>query len=244
MNPKPNILVVDDDEGITSLLCSYLARFNFVAHAAADDQAMWALIDSQPIDLLLLDLMLPNVDGLTLARMLRERSTLPFIILTARCDPADRVVGLEMGADDYISKPFEPRELVARIQAVLRRTGALASAGVVPAPRAEVVRFEGWALHRDDRRLTSPAGQAVALSTAEYQLLSTFLKTPGQIVSRAELMASARGRQLSVSGRSIDLLVSRLRQKLADEAGEADLIRTVRGLGYVFDAQPVPALSA
>jgi len=237
MTPSPHILVVDDDEDITSLLCSYLGRFNYVAHAAGDAPAMWAALQAHPVALVLMDLMLPGTDGLSLARQLRERSNLPFIILTARCDPADRVVGLEMGADDYISKPFEPRELVARIQAVLRRSGAQATPAA-PAPRGEVVRFQGWRLHRDTRQLTSPEGQEITLSTAEYQLLSTFLRSPGQIVSRAQLMLEARGRQLSVSGRSIDLLVSRLRQKLADQAGDADLIRTVRGAGYVFD---VPA---
>jgi len=237
MNRKTNILVVDDDEGITSLLCAYLARFNFNAYAASNDVEMWQQLDTRPFHMILLDLMLPGTDGLTLARALREKSRIPLIMLTARCDSADRIVGLEMGADDYVSKPFEPRELVARMQAVLRRTATLPATAARPAADDAVVRFDGWALQREERRLTSPSGQAVPLSNAEYRLLTTFLKTPRQVVSRGQLMTEASGRQWSVSSRSIDLLVSRLRLKLADQTRATELIKTVRGAGYVFDTQ-------
>jgi len=238
MKPAPSILVVDDDEGITGLLCAYLARFGFQAHAAGDGAAMRRVLDAQRIDLVVLDLMLPGASGLALARALRAGSRIPIIMLSACANPADRVVGLEMGADDYMSKPFEPRELVARIKTVLRRAEALPME--MPAQVfADVVRFDGWELQRSERRLTSPKGLVVPLSNAEYQLLSAFLKAPRRVVSRDQLMAQARGRVMDSLDRSIDLLVSRLRQKLLDDPGAAHLIKTVRGAGYVFDAQSV-----
>jgi two-component system, OmpR family, response regulator len=242
MSNTPNILVVDDDDGITSLLCAYLARYGFVAHAAADGSAMQRQLAAHAIDLVVLDLMLPGVDGLALAHALRAGSRIPIIMLTARCNPADRVVGLEMGADDYMSKPFEPRELVARIQSVLRRSGT-AAAPVTAAGGADVIRFDGWELLRSERRLTSPQGLVVPLSNAEYQLLSTFLKAPRRVVSRDQLMAQARGRTMEGVERSIDLLVSRLRHKLSD-AGAEVLIKTVRGAGYMFDARSVQGRAA
>jgi two-component system OmpR family response regulator len=234
-----HILVVDDDEGITSLLCAYLSRFGLQAHAAANGEEMQRQLSAHPIALVVLDLMLPGVDGLALARALRAVSRIPIIMLTARGSPADRVVGLEMGADDYMSKPFEPRELVARIQSVLRRAAAPREA---TRSRADVIAFDGWQLQRDERQLTSPRGLVVPLSNAEFQLLSAFLKAPRRVVSREQLAEQARGRTLDDFGRSIDLLVSRLRRKLATEDGEREegtLIKTVRGAGYMFNAQSV-----
>jgi two-component system, OmpR family, response regulator len=243
MPPAPSILVVDDDEGITSLLCAYLARFGFETYVAADGVEMKRRLDAHRIDLVVLDLMLPGVDGLALAHELRAGSRIPIIMLTARCDPADRVVGLEMGADDYMSKPFEPRELVARIQTVLRRSGAPRGEATQEAD-TDVIRFAGWTLQRSERRLRSPKGLVVPLSNAEYQLLSAFLNAPRRVVSRDYLMAQARGRTMDGFERSIDLLVSRLRQKLIDDSGAAALIKTVRGAGYLFDAQSVQGLVA
>jgi len=235
----PHILVVDDDEGITALLCDYLRRFGFVTHAAADGEAMQRQLDAHAIALVVLDLMLPGVDGLTLAHALRTRSRIPIIMLSARGSLADRVVGLEMGADDYMSKPFEPRELVARIQTVLRRAGAAR-----PADDAQlgVVSFDGWELRREERLLISPSGMAVPLSNAEFLLLTAFLQAPRRVVSRDHLMSQARGRAMDGTERSIDLLVSRLRQKLSDRTDPSEgvgqsLIRTVRGAGYMFDPQ-------
>lgn len=236
MQHHPHILVVDDDRGITELLCSYLARFGFDAVAVHDGDQMQAHMDSHPVDLVVLDLMLPGIDGLALAAALRAVSRVPIIMLTARGSAVDRVVGLEMGADDYMGKPFEPRELVARIQSVLRRS---AGAGDAQPAAAAVLAFDGWTLQRDERMLTSPAGVAVALSTAEFKLLSAFLRSPRRVVSREQLMEQARGRTSDDMGRSIDLLVSRLRQKLADEDGQAALIKTVRGAGYMFNARSV-----
>lgn len=238
MTHTPCILVVDDDPGITDLLHDYLARFGFEVQTAANGVEMQARLNRHRIDLVVLDLMLPGVDGLALAHALRASSRIPIIMLTARCNPTDRVVGLEMGADDYMSKPFEPRELVARIKTVLRRAAAPGAQACEPA-RGDVVCFDGWQLERSERRLTSPKGLVVPLSNAEYQLLSTFLKAPRRVVSRDHLMTQARGRSMESFDRSIDLLVSRLRSKLLDDSGAAALIKTVRGAGYVFDAQSV-----
>lgn len=238
MQPRSQILIVDDDEGITALLREYLARFGFEAHVAGDGVAMREQLATRSIDLVVLDLMLPGEDGLVLARNVRQRSQIPIIMLTARSNPYDRVLGLESGADDYMSKPFEPRELVARIQTVLRRAGATHDGGSSYI-RNDVIRFDGWELHREDRCLTSPAGLVVALSNAEFRLLSIFLQMPRRLFSRDQLMEQARGRAMDSFERSIDLLVSRLRQKLADDPREPRMIKTVRGAGYMFNVQSV-----
>ena len=235
---RTQILIVDDDEGITALLTDYLARFGLVAHVAGDGAVMRQQLARHPIDLVVLDLMLPGDDGLVLARELRRSANIPIIMLTARSNPYDRVLGLESGADDYMSKPFEPRELVARINTVLRRAGA-AHEGASQYGQSDVIRFDGWALHREDRCLTSPAGLVVALSNAEFRLLSAFLQMPRRLFSRDQLMAQARGRTMDSFERSIDLLVSRLRQKLADDSNEPSMIKTVRGAGYIFNVQSV-----
>ena len=236
--PRTQILIVDDDEGITDLLSDYLGRFGFESHVAGDGVAMRQQLARHHIDLVVLDLMLPGDDGMVLARELRQSSSLPIIMLTARSNAYDRVLGLESGADDYMSKPFEPRELVARINTVLRRAGA-ALEGASPFSRSEVIRFDGWELHREDRCLTSPAGLVVALSNAEFRLLSIFLQMPRRLFSRDQLMAQARGRAMDSFERSIELLVSRLRQKLADDASDVSMIKTVRGSGYMFNVQSV-----
>lgn len=243
MPPRSQILIVDDDEGITALLREYLARFGFEVHVAGDGVAMREQLAARSIDLVVLDLMLPGEDGLALARDVRQRSHIPIIMLTARSNPYDRVLGLESGADDYMSKPFEPRELVARIQTVLRRAGASRD-GASSYIRSDVIRFDGWELHREDRCLTSPAGLVVALSNAEFRLLSTFLQMPRRLFSRDQLMEQARGRAMDSFERSIDLLVSRLRQKLADDPREPRMIKTVRGAGYMFNVQSVQGAAA
>lgn len=243
MNPQPHILIVDDDEEITELLGAYLTRFNFVTHTACDGPSMWLALERHPMDLVVLDVMLPGTDGLQLSREIRQHSAIPVIMLTARGNIYDRVMGLENGADDYVSKPFEPRELVARIHTVLRRATP-SQAGGADVLRSDVVHFDGWVLHRDDRTLVSPAGLAVALSNAEFRLLSTFLQTPRRLFSRDQLVEQARGRTMDVFERSIDLLVSRLRQKLSDNPDAPSMIKTVRGAGYMFNVQSVQGRAA
>lgn len=245
MKPHTHLLLVDDDSEITTLLSGYLGRFGMLCHSAGDGVQMRRVLACEPIELVIMDLMLPGEDGLTLAREIRAKSTLPVIMLTARGDTFDRIMGLESGADDYVSKPFEPRELVARIQTVLRRTRPHTSTPD-SAQTAEVVAFDGWHLHRDERCVVSPNGVVVALSNAEFRLLSVFLRAPGRLLSREQLMEQARGRNLDAFERSIDLLVSRLRQKLSRPAGGAGaagddepLIKTVRGAGYMFHARNV-----
>ncbi|MDH4415607.1 MAG: response regulator transcription factor [Acidovorax sp.] len=230
-----HILVVDDDVEITTLLTEYLARFGYSTHAACDALSMRAQMAAHPIGLVVLDVMLPGTDGITLARELRERSRVPIIMLTARANPYDCVLGLEMGADDYMGKPFEPRELVARIQTVLRRIAG----ETAPARQGadEVVRFDGWTLHSIERHLVSPQGMVVPLSNAEFRLLCTFLRMPRCVFSRDQLMEQARGRAMDAFERSIDLLVSRLRSKLSDDPRSPSMIRTVRGAGYLFNVQ-------
>lgn len=238
MSSLSQILIVDDDEGITSLLRDYLTRFGYEVHTAADGVEMHHQLASHAIDLLVLDVMLPGSDGMVLAREVRQRSRMPIIMLTARSDAYDCVLGLEMGADDYMSKPFEPRELVARIQTVLRRSTQQPQSDGLNAGN-DVIRFDGWELNRHERCLTSPAGLVVALSNAEFRLLSTFLQMPRRLFSRDQLMEQARGRSMDLFERSIDLLVSRLRQKLADDPSEPSMIKTVRGAGYMFNAKSV-----
>jgi two-component system, OmpR family, response regulator len=238
MTLPPQILIVDDDDGITSLLRDYLSNFGFEAHVAHDGVTMRQQLSRQHIDLIVLDLMLPGADGLALAREVRQNSRLPIIMLTARANPYDCVLGLEMGADDYMSKPFEPRELVARIQTVLRRATALPDAEGSRRGH-DVIRFDGWELRLHERSLTSPEGVAVALSNAEFRLLNTFLRMPRRVFSRDQLMEQARGRAMDSFERSIDLLVSRLRQKLADDPRDPVMIKTVRGAGYLFNARSV-----
>jgi len=243
MKPSPHILIVDDDAEITELLGEYLTRFNFATHTACDGAHMWMEMERYPVDLVVLDVMLPGVDGLQLSREIHQHSAIPVIMLTARGNIYDRVMGLENGADDYVSKPFEPRELVARIHTVLRRSmQSQDSADTVL--RSDVIHFDGWVLHREERTLVSPAGLTVALSNAEFRLLNTFLQTPRRLFSRDQLIDQARGRAMDVFERSIDLLVSRLRQKLCENPGAPSMIRTVRGAGYMFNVQSVQGRAA
>lgn len=238
MKPQPQLLIVDDDAEITALLSEYLASFNFICHTAGDGIQMWAELERHPIDLVVLDVILPGADGLQLSREIRQRSKIPVIMLTARRGIYDRIMGLENGADDYICKPFEPRELVARIQTVLRRAKPERDHATAVA-NSDVIHFDGWVLNRGERSLISPAGLTVALSNAEFRLLSTFLQTPRRLFSREQLLEQSRGRAMDAFERSIDLLVSRLRQKLSQDPQAPSMIKTVRGAGYMFNAKSV-----
>jgi len=233
MQRTEHILIVDDDAEIRTLLRDYLERNGLRASAVADGRAMRAALAAGRYDLVVLDLMLPGEDGLTLCRELRTQSNLPVVMLTARGEDVDRIVGLEMGADDYLSKPFNPRELLARIRAVLRRAHTLLPAAETAEARR--LRFAGWTLELARRQLVSPAGVVVPLSGGEYRLLKIFLDHSQRVLSRDQLLDLARGRDATPFDRSIDVQVGRVRRRLNDDA--ATLIQTVRGEGYVFAAE-------
>lgn len=230
-------LIVDDDSQIRELLSAYLISFGIQGDGVGDGDAMRAALSAQHYDIIVLDLMLPGDDGLTLCRELRASSAIPIIMLTARGETADRVVGLELGADDYLVKPFDPRELVARINTILRRVqnGGNGEPPIVDA--GNEVFFNGWKLNRVTRELTTPAAIIVPLSNAEYRLLWVFIERPRRVLNRDQLLDAARGKSSEAFDRSIDLLVSRLRQKLGDDPKSPRLLKTVRGEGYLFDAQ-------
>ena len=229
-----HILVVDDDREIRSLLGDYLEKNGFRATAVADGRAMWSALEQGRFDLVILDVMLPGEDGFVLCRSLRARSDLPVIMLTAKGEDMDRIVGLELGADDYLAKPFNPRELLARIKSVLRRHRAVP--GNLQAEPAHYLRFAGWTLDLAARNLVSPTQVVVALSGAEFRLLRVFLSYPNRVLSRDQLMDLTVGREADPLDRSIDVQVSRLRQRLDDDAREPAIIKTVRGEGYVLAA--------
>jgi two-component system OmpR family response regulator len=235
MQKPTRALIVDDDREICALLCTYLADFGIAARGVHDGAAMRRAITEQVPDVIILDLMLPGEDGLTLCRQLRASGNIPVIMLTARGEPADRVVGLELGADDYVVKPFDPRELVARVHTVLRRSRGDAVAG--DASVGERISFEGWTLDVSTRQLTTPRQMVVPLSNAEFRLLWTFIERPRRVLNRDQLMDAARGQASTAYDRSIDLLVSRLRQKLDDDPRDPKLLKTIRGEGYLFDAR-------
>jgi two-component system OmpR family response regulator len=223
-------MVVDDDGQILELVARFLRSNGFTVRTARDGPEMRAQLSEHDADLIVLDLMLPGASGLELCRELRRTSSVPVVMLTAKGEEIDRIIGLEVGADDYLPKPFNPRELLARVNAVLRRTTpSQAQAG----RRPRSLGFAGWSLDIMKRELTSPAGVVVDLSTGEYVLLVTFLEAPQRVLSRDYLLDAARNRTLEPFDRAIDVQVSRLRRKIGD-GGE--LIKTVRGAGYLFAA--------
>jgi two-component system OmpR family response regulator len=227
MSVQEHLLIVDDDPEILDLLRDYLQSNGYRVSTAADGKAMWSLLERQRVDLVVLDVMLPGDDGLVLCRQLRASSDLPVIMLTALGEDTERIIGLEMGADDYLGKPFNPRELLARIRGVLRRAGGDASG-------SDAVRFADWTLDRNARHLISKEGVIVNLSTGEYRLLEAFVEHPNRVLSRDQLMDILQGRDWGPFDRSIDVQVSRLRRRLHDDARESALIKTVRGEGYLF----------
>lgn len=229
-----HLLIVDDDPQIRSMLAEYLATFGIEADGAEGGAAMRAALAARDYDLVVLDLSLPGENGLALCREIRERGDLPVIMLTARTELADRVVGLEVGADDYVTKPFEMRELVARIHTVLRRSRGGAGVKRPPPVGGHELRFGNWRLNTTLRQLMDGDDTVVPLSNAEFRLLLAFIEHPNRVLDRELLINQARGRDLDLFDRSIDLLVSRLRQKLRDDPRDPALIRTVRGEGYVF----------
>jgi two-component system OmpR family response regulator len=230
---SPRILIVDDDEDIRSLLADYLGEQGWQISTAPDGTAMQQVLDNTPIDLIVLDLTLPGSDGLTLCRDLRAHSTIPVIMLTARSAPLDRILGLEMGADDYLCKPFEPRELLVRIRNVLRRSHTSAEE---TCNSSALWHFADWTLDETTRQLQNSGGLVVMLSGGEYRLLKVLLERPNRALNRDQLLNMTQGRETDPLDRSIDLHISRLRQKLGDDARAPKLIKTLRNEGYLLAA--------
>jgi two-component system OmpR family response regulator len=228
----PNILVVEDDRETRSLIAKYLSANACNVTTVANGREMVRAMTDHRIDLLILDVMLPGEDGLSLCRKVRADSSVPIIMLTARGEDVDRIIGLEMGADDYLPKPFNPRELLARINAVLRRQAAARTAAA--AEGATALSFLGWHIDFRLRELRNPDGAKVAMTSAEFDLLWTFCERPGRILSRDSLLDLTLGRNAGSLERSIDVLVSRIRRKIEPDPQNAALIKTVRSGGYMF----------
>lgn len=238
MTKVPHILVVEDDRDISALVARYLRANACRVTLAGDGRELDRRMEGVRVDLVVLDLMLPGEDGLSLCKRLRARSQVPIIMVTAKGDEVDRILGLEMGADDYLAKPFNPRELLARIRAVLRRSAA---AEVNPAAGgARVLGFLGWRIDLVRRELRNPEGARVTLTDAEFGLLQAFCERPGRVLSRDQLIDVTQGRSAGAFERSIDILVSRLRRKIESEPHEPSLIKTVRSGGYLFTPSVEP----
>ncbi|MBT2187085.1 response regulator [Sphingobium nicotianae] len=236
MSTRPHLLLVDDEAAIREPLGSYLQRSGFRVSEAANAAEARKILAGNAIELVVLDVMMPGEDGLSLCRSIREQGEMPVILLTARTEETDRIVGLEMGADDYVLKPFSPRELVARIKTILRRAGGGGTTPRETAGGASLYRFEGWTLRADDWTLSGPDEVAIPLSTADFRLLQAFVTHPRQVLSRDQLLDLTQGREAHAFDRSIDNQISRLRRKLEDDARAPSLIKTVWGGGYMFAA--------
>ena len=230
--PSPNILVVEDDRETRALIAKYLRTNACHVTTATDGREMARAMADRRIDLLILDVMLPGEDGLSLCRKVRAESQTPIIMLTARGEDVDRIVGLEMGADDYLPKPFNPRELLARINAVLRRQTAARLASATEG--AAVLTFAGWRIDLRLRELRNPEGAHVAMTSAEFDFLQTFCERAGRVLSRDSLLDFTQGRSAGSFERSIDVLVSRIRRKIEPDPQNATMIKTVRSGGYLF----------
>ncbi len=244
VNTLPHIAILDDEVDITQLLCDYLQSRGFRATQVHSGRALMALMSVDTPALVLLDLGLPGEDGLAIARKLRENWHCGLVIVTGRADAVDKIVGLELGADDYVTKPFDLRELLARITAVLRRTAPIApvapGAHVNATPPPERLHFEGWTLDAAARCLVDPAGAEVALTTGEFELLVTFVRHAGRVLSRDFLLEQTRGREAGPFDRTIDVQVARLRKKLEIDLENPKVIKSVRGAGYIL----VPPVTA
>jgi DNA-binding response OmpR family regulator len=227
----PHILVVDDDVTIRDLLSEYLGANDMRVSTAASGRDMFERFDAEAIDLVVLDLKMPGEDGLQLARQLRERATVPIVLLTGRHEEADRVMGLELGADDYVTKPFSPRELLARVRAVLRRYQVQATLPERDNTR-RAFRFGGWELNLRTRRLVAPDGALVELTNSEFSLLHAMCRAPQRVLTRDQLLSMSRLHEAEVYDRAIDVQIRRLRMKIEPDQARPALIVTERGLGY------------
>ncbi len=234
MEFPPHILVVDDDRDIRDLLARFLERHGFRVSTARDAREARRALGTGHHQLVVLDLMLPGESGLDFARWLRQQGSLPIVMLTAMGEETDRIIGLELGADDYLAKPFNPRELLARVRAVLRRAGDAGHGDAHAETGPRVIRFAGWRLEPARRRLLNPEGVEVPLTGGEYDLLLALLERANRVLTRDMLLDLLRGRQAGPFDRAIDVAISRLRRKLDDDGRHAQLIKTVRGGGYVL----------
>lgn len=235
MTNAARLLVVEDDSDIAGLVADMLAAHGYSVRTLPDGRDLERTLRREPIDLVILDIMLPGEDGLSLCRRLRATTRVPMLMLTALGSLPDRVIGLETGADDYLTKPFAPRELLARVRALLRRTGDTPPPSPEEGPAA--YRFEGWVLDLVRRTLRMPDGALVPLTSGEFALLAALCARAGEVIAREQLMARANG-PLLAHDRSIDGAIGRLRRKLSQQAGApAELIRTVRHAGYIFSAE-------
>jgi two-component system OmpR family response regulator len=231
-NRLSHILIVDDDSEIRDLLARFLDKHGFRVTTAADGHNMRKQLENGRFDLVVLDIMLPGEDGLSLCRRLRSESKLPIIMLTALGEETDRIVGLEMGADDYLAKPFSPRELLARIKAVLRRTSD--STDLPQRGAGQILMFAGWQLDIGKRELRSPDDVLMPLTAGEFDLLVAFAEHPQRVLSREQLLDLSKGRDASPFDRSIDVQLSRLRRKIEADSKNPAIIKTVRNGGYIF----------
>ena len=239
MKKPPHILLIEDDREISALIARYLRPNDCRVTAIGDGRDVDRIMDSNRIDLIVLDLMLPGEDGLSICKRLRAHSQVPIVMLTAKGEEVDRILGLEMGADDYLSKPFNPRELLARIRAVLRRS---AVAALNPASQgARILGFLGWRIDRVVRELRDADGTHVVLTEAEFSLLQALCERPGRVLSRDQLLDVTQGRSAALFERSIDILISRLRRKIESDPRQPAIIKTVRSEGYLFTPEVEPA---
>ncbi len=230
MDRTPHLLVVEDDREISALIARFLGHHGFRVSVVPDGRGMTRALADCRIDLVVLDIMLPGEDGLSLCRRVRSQSTLPVIMLTARGEEMDRIIGLEMGADDYLNKPFNPRELLARIRAVLRRATVLQAGG----ESTRILDFAGWRLDLGLRQLHTPEGTRVTLTSGEFDLLAAFCEHPRRVLTRDQLLDLTHGRNARAFDRSIDIQVSRLRRKIEPDVRAPTFITTVRSGGYFF----------
>jgi len=235
MSDTATILIVDDDPRLCRALARYFEQEGYGVRTAHNGDQMRQKVAEQQPTLVVLDLMLPDEDGFSLARELRATSDVPIVMLTGKSDTVDKVVGLELGADDYITKPFDPRELLARVRSVLRRAAGGGSEGATAG--GTVACFAGWTLNLDSYELTSPSGEPVGLTSHEFQLLAAFVRHPKRVLSREAIMDLVAGRNWSPDDRSVDVLVGKLRRKLQDDPQRPRLIDTVRGVGYKLSAR-------
>ena len=230
---NPHVLALDDDKAVRDLIAEYLAQNELRVTAVANGKEFEAVMAGDTVDMVVLDVRLQGEDGMQIARRLREKSAIPILMLTGRAEEADRVMGLELGADDYLTKPFSPRELLARIRALLRRAKAQASvADAISAVRA--YRFAGWELNIGLRKLKSPKGETVELTNGEFRILTAFLSAPQRVLTREQLLDLSRVHAAEVYDRSIDIQILRLRRKIEADPSHPKFITTERGAGYLF----------